>query len=55
LLTGDEAIIASGLAVDDKVVVEGQNQLRPGGRVEPIAPRQPVGSGSAARASVSPP
>jgi len=33
LAQGDQALIASGLSVGDQVVVEGQNQLRPGARV----------------------
>jgi multidrug efflux system membrane fusion protein len=36
LLTGDLAIIERGLAGGEAVVIEGQNQLRPGGRVEPV-------------------
>lgn len=35
LLTGDQAIIEQGLEGGEQVVIEGQNQLRPGGRVEP--------------------
>jgi len=55
LLTGDQAIIAAGLEVGDKVVVEGQSQLRPGGRVEPVKPTShgKAGSGSAAAPSGS--
>jgi multidrug efflux system membrane fusion protein len=53
MLTGDRAIIEQGLAAGDAVVIEGQSQLRPGGRVEtpgkPPAPGKPTpGSGSAA-------
>ncbi len=36
LLTGDQAIIERGLAAGDAVVIEGQNQLRDGGRVETV-------------------
>lgn len=36
LLTADVAIIEQGLAGGEAVVTEGQNQLRPGGRVEPV-------------------
>jgi multidrug efflux system membrane fusion protein len=32
---GDEAIIAKGLAAGETIVVEGQSQLRPGGKVAP--------------------
>ncbi|HWO24498.1 MAG TPA: efflux RND transporter periplasmic adaptor subunit, partial [Kofleriaceae bacterium] len=37
LLTADLAIIQQGLGAGEAVVIEGQNQLRPGGRVEPVA------------------
>jgi multidrug efflux system membrane fusion protein len=40
---GEWAVVAKGLAPGDRVVAEGQSQLRPGGRV---APRGPAGSGS---------
>jgi len=33
LTQGEEALVASGLSEGDRVVVEGQNQLRPGARV----------------------
>ena len=42
LVTGDQAVIEAGLDGGEQVVVEGQNQLRPGGRVEPVAPRAPA-------------
>jgi multidrug efflux system membrane fusion protein len=46
---GDTVMVASGLAEGEKVVVDGQNQLRPGSRV---APREPAngqpGNGKAA-------
>jgi multidrug efflux system membrane fusion protein len=32
-ITGDQAIIKAGVAAGDRVVVEGQNQLRPGSKV----------------------
>jgi multidrug efflux system membrane fusion protein len=51
LLTGDRAVIANGLAGGEQVVVEGQNQLRPGGRVEVIQPAR----GSAAGPTASKP
>jgi multidrug efflux system membrane fusion protein len=40
---GDQALIAKGLNVGDQVVTDGQNQLRPGSRVQsrqPAAPQQ---------------
>jgi multidrug efflux system membrane fusion protein len=33
LVTGDVAVLRGGVAAGDKVVVEGQGQLRPGSRV----------------------
>ena len=41
LLTADQAIIEQGLAGGEPVVIEGQNQLRPGGRVETAKPPPP--------------
>ena len=38
---GETAIVAKGLTAGDKVVSEGQNQLRPGARVQP----RPAGGG----------
>jgi multidrug efflux system membrane fusion protein len=35
LITGDLAVIGGGVAVGERVVVEGANQLRPGARVAP--------------------
>ncbi|MEJ7603441.1 MAG: efflux RND transporter periplasmic adaptor subunit [Kofleriaceae bacterium] len=47
LLTGDQALIESGLEGGEQIVVEGQNQIRPGGRVEPAKPQgRGAGSGS---------
>jgi multidrug efflux system membrane fusion protein len=37
LTTGDATVIGNGLAAGEQVITEGQNQVRPGGRVEPIA------------------
>ncbi|HEU0031207.1 MAG TPA: efflux RND transporter periplasmic adaptor subunit [Kofleriaceae bacterium] len=58
LLTGDVAVIASGLDGGEQVVVEGANQLRPGGRVEPITPGadrgKATGSAAGPTASVRP-
>lgn len=39
LMTADRAVIASGLDGGEQVVVEGQSQLRPGGRVEIVTPK----------------
>jgi multidrug efflux system membrane fusion protein len=47
---GDRVLIASGLEVGDRVVVEGQSQLKPGARV---AVKSPGGAGSAAPAAGS--
>src|SRR5262245_58691172 len=38
LTTGDVALIGKGLDGGESVIVEGQNQVRPGGRVEPAHP-----------------
>lgn len=35
LMTGGQAVIEKGLAGGEQIVIEGQNQLRPGGKVEP--------------------
>jgi multidrug efflux system membrane fusion protein len=44
-IEGETALVATGLAAGETVVSEGQNQLRPGARVQPRAPagagRQP--------------
>ncbi len=40
-IEGETAIVAKGLTAGDKVVSEGQNQLRPGARVSP----RPTGGG----------
>lgn len=48
LLTGDQALIAKGLAPGEQVVVEGLNQLRPGAKV---ALRGPEGGGKGKPAS----
>jgi multidrug efflux system membrane fusion protein len=44
LSTMDRAVITKGVAVGDRVVIEGANQLRPGGKVEVI--EAPTGSAS---------
>lgn len=41
LITGGHAVIDKGLEGGEQVVTEGQNQLRPGGRVEPVKPNEP--------------
>ena len=53
LITGEVAMIEKGLEGGEQVVIEGQGQLRPGGRVEVVKPnsngggrREHAGSGS---------
>jgi multidrug efflux system membrane fusion protein len=47
LTTGETAVIGAGLAGGEQVIVEGQNQVRPGGRVEPVRGNDgPPGSGA---------
>jgi membrane fusion protein, multidrug efflux system len=46
MTTGDVAVVGSGLAGGEQVIVEGQNQVRPGGRVAPSGANDPGGSGS---------
>ncbi|HVK83889.1 MAG TPA: efflux RND transporter periplasmic adaptor subunit, partial [Kofleriaceae bacterium] len=41
LITGDRAVISKGLEPGEQVVIEGANQLRPGGRVEVPTPGAP--------------
>lgn len=43
LVVMDRAVIGKGLAAGDQVVIEGANQLRPGGRVEVVTPQKAVG------------
>lgn len=38
LTTGEVAVVGKGLAGGEQVIIEGQNQVRPGGRVEPTSP-----------------
>jgi membrane fusion protein, multidrug efflux system len=38
LTTGDVAVVGNGLDGGESVIIEGQNQVRPGGRVEPAHP-----------------
>jgi multidrug efflux system membrane fusion protein len=44
LTTGDATVIGNGLGAGEQVITEGQNQVRPGGRVEPIAQGRGQGS-----------
>jgi multidrug efflux system membrane fusion protein len=44
-IEGEQAIVAKGLTEGDKVVSEGQNQLRPGARVQPRQPPEAEGHG----------
>jgi multidrug efflux system membrane fusion protein len=37
--TGDIAVVARGIEAGEQVVIEGQNQLRPGAKVESIKPK----------------
>jgi multidrug efflux system membrane fusion protein len=47
LTAGDTAVIATGLDGGEQVIVEGQNQVRAGGKVEPVKPGDgPGGPGS---------
>ena len=51
---GEVAIVASGLAEGERVVVDGQNQLQPGATVAPRAGRaRPRGQGGARRAATA--
>jgi multidrug efflux system membrane fusion protein len=45
-LLGDQAVIAKGLAPGDRVVIDGQSQLRPGAKVVVSGGGGPGGSGS---------
>ena len=40
LITNGRAVIEKGLDGGEHVVIEGQNQIRPGGRVEPVKPAE---------------
>jgi multidrug efflux system membrane fusion protein len=49
---GDEAIIGSGLQPGERVVTDGQNQLKPGSKITPrTSDAKPAGSSSASPAS----
>jgi multidrug efflux system membrane fusion protein len=43
MITGDVALIEKGLSGGEQVVIEGQGQLKPGGRVEVVTAGQPGG------------
>ncbi len=55
LTQGDLAIVSRGVSEGERVVVEGQNQLRPGAKVAPRAPGPQGGSAPPARAASGPP
>jgi multidrug efflux system membrane fusion protein len=38
LTTGEVSVVDKGLSAGERVIVEGQNQVRPGGKVEPAPP-----------------
>ncbi|HEV7555688.1 MAG TPA: efflux RND transporter periplasmic adaptor subunit [Kofleriaceae bacterium] len=46
LPTGDKVVLESGIEVGDQVVIEGQQQLRAGGKVEIAKPGEAAGAGS---------
>ena len=50
LTTGDTAVIGKGLDAGEQVITEGQNQVRPGGRVEPASPNAGPGGPAAGSA-----
>jgi multidrug efflux system membrane fusion protein len=55
LTTGEVAVVAKGLQGGEQVIIEGQNQVRPGGRVEPSnANGAPVGGPPEAAGSGAP-
>jgi len=45
LTTGESTVVSKGLAGGEHVIIEGQNQVRPGGRVEPSHGGNGPGSG----------
>ena len=49
-IEGEDAIVATGVAPGDKVVSEGQNQLRPGARVQLRPPPDAGGQGGGGKA-----
>ena len=49
--SGEDAVIERGVAPGDRVVTEGQNQLRPGAKVAPVEPA--ASEGAAARGAAT--
>jgi hypothetical protein len=47
MTTGDIAVIGKGLDGGEQVIIEGQNQVRPGGRVAPSGVNGPGGAPAA--------
>jgi multidrug efflux system membrane fusion protein len=52
LTSGDLAVVDKGLTPGERVIIEGQNQVRPGGKVEP-APQNAGGGSQAGSGSAS--
>lgn len=50
LITANKAVIEKGLEGGEQVVIEGQNQLRPGGKVEPVGNKLDTKSSPSAKA-----
>jgi multidrug efflux system membrane fusion protein len=48
LTTGEQAVVDKGLEGGEQVIIEGQNQVRPGGRVEPTNGKGGPGGGGGA-------
>jgi hypothetical protein len=48
VLQGEEALIASGLKPGERVIVEGQDQIKPNAKVDPSGGTAPKGGRSAA-------
>ena len=46
LTTGEQAVVDKGLEGGEQVIIEGQNQVRPGGRVEPTNGKAGAGGGA---------
>lgn len=51
LQTGEQVVIAKGLDGGERIVIEGQNQLRPGAKVAPMKAGAPRGAGSGGSAA----
>jgi multidrug efflux system membrane fusion protein len=55
LTSGEQAVIEKGLEGGEQVIIEGQNQIRPGGRVEPSNPNgAPAGAAAPGAAGGKP-